>query len=181
MNVKFARPNVTDLMFQVLERSVHPELLTVFAQRSFSGPAYRADVRICQAGHAVSLRRDGRTITEVAAPRDQLLPRQGRSFAQRLSGSRHRSVRFPGGLQYEASFHVERLEPDLFLNFHRELQVDAGRVELAHAFPAGTRFSPEPLSLIRADAQPDSLLIHAYHTFPEECAVVKSQSLFELA
>lgn len=181
MHVKFARPHVTDLTFQVFERSVHPELLNVFAHRAFTANAYTADVRICDAGHTVGLRRAAGTITEVAASRDQILPRKGRSFLQKLTGSRNRSARYAGGLQYETSFHVERLDPDVFLNFHRELQLDADRVELSVSFPAGARFAPEPLSLIRVDAQRQSLLIHAYHTFPEECAVVKSQSLFEFA
>ena len=56
---------------------------------------------------------------------------------------------------------------------------DSERVEVAFEFPSATRFSPPPLSLLRVDAQPDSLLVHAYHTFPDGCAVVKSQSLFE--
>ena len=78
------------------------------------------------------------------------------------------------------SYHIERLNADLFLSFHNELLMDLERVELAHRFPSENRFSPEPVSLIRIDAQPDSLLLHSYHTFPESCAVVKSQSLFEL-
>jgi len=180
MNVKFARPRVSDLTFQVFGRSVHPELLTVFAERLFWHEDYTAIVSICEAGHAVSLRRDDETFTEIAATRDQLLPAAGKSFTRRLRGSRHQTACFDKQLQYEVSFHVEHLAPEVFLNFHQELLIDTERVELSYRFPSGSRFSPEPLSLIRADAQPDSLLIHAYHTFPDDCAVVKSQSLFQL-
>lgn len=180
MNVQFARPNVSDLVFQVYDRSIHPELATTFAGRAFAHHHYLAEVRICDAGHFVALRMANATITEIAGPADQLLPKRKRSFRQRVHGSRHRSVQFSCGVHYDAGFHVEQLDPDIFLNFHQELAIDAGRVEVAHTFPAGTRFSPQPISLIRVDAQRDSLLIHAYHTFPENCAVVKSQSLFEL-
>ncbi|MFQ5732405.1 MAG: DUF2617 family protein [Planctomycetaceae bacterium] len=180
MSVKFARPSIADLTFQVFGRSVHPELFDVYAVREFWNDAYSVGVRICEAGHVVAFRLDELTVTEVVSTHDQPLPRRCRSFCQKLGGSRNRSARF-GGLNYEVSFHVERLDAEVFQNFHQELLVDAERVELAHRFPAGNRFSPEPLSLLRADAQPDSLLVHAYHTFPEHCAVVKSQSLFEFA
>jgi len=180
MSVQFARPKVTNMAFQVFARSVHPELFTVFRSRAFCRDDYLAEIRICEAGHIVSFRIRGATVTEIAATRDQPLPKNCRSFSRRLQGSRQQSVRFDAGIQYEVSYHVERLEADVFQNFHQELLVDAGRVELSHRFPSGNRFAPEPLSLVRADAQPDSLLVHTFHTFPESCAVVKSQSLFEL-
>lgn len=178
MSVKFARPSVSDLMFQVFGRSVHPELFDVYAIREFWSDSYSADVSICDAGHVVAFRIGPMTVTEVLCAYEQPLPRRCRSFCQKLGSGRHQTARF-GALRYDASFHVERLEADLFRNLHQEMLVDAERVELSHRFPAGNRFSPEPLSLVRADAQPDSLLVHAYHTFPEHCAVVKSQSLFE--
>ena len=180
MSVKFARPSVTDLMFQVFGRSVHPELFRVYAVREFWNETYSAEIRICEAGHVVAFRVGESTVTEIVATHDQPLPRRCRSFCQRIGNGRNQSARF-GELKYEASFHVERLDAEVFANLHQELLVDAERVEVAHRFPAGNRFSPEPLSLVRADAQPDSLLVHSYHTFPEHCAVVKSQSLFEFA
>jgi hypothetical protein len=33
---------------------------------------------------------------------------------------------------------------------------------------------------VQTDVWTHSLLIHAFHTFPEDCAIVKTQSLFEL-
>ena len=180
MTVKFARPSLSELTFQVFGRSVHPELFQTFESREFECGLYSAAVHICEAGHLVAFRTHDSTVTEVAAPRHQPLPRNLRSFRQKLSGSRHRSVRFENDVKYEVSYHVEHLEPDVFLDFHQELLTDLSRVELSHSFPAGNRFAPEPLSLIRADAQAESLLIHSYHTFPESSAVVKSQSLFEL-
>jgi hypothetical protein len=181
MSVQYARPCVSDLAFQVFARSVHPELFVVYDSRCFVTDGYVADVRICEAGHVASFRIADGTVTEIAATREQPLPRNLRSFSQRISGSRTRSLRFGSGIRYEVSYHIERLDAELFLNFHQELLLDLGRVELAHRFPSENRFAPEPLSLIRADAQADSLLLHSYHTFPENCAVVKSQSLFELA
>jgi hypothetical protein len=75
---------------------------------------------------------------------------------------------------------MERLEPIVFLNFHEELSADCKRAAVHYRFPTENRLSPEPLSLLRTDSGPRSLLIHAFHTFPESCSVLKTQSLFEL-
>ena len=68
----------------------------------------------------------------------------------------------------------------MFLNYHEELIVDCGRADLSHRFPSANRLAPGPISLIRTEADARSLLVHAFHTFPDCCAVVKTQSLFEL-
>ena len=41
------------------------------------------------------------------------------------------------------------------------------------------RLAVAPLSHIAVEARARSLLIHAFHTFPDDCAIVKTQSLFE--
>jgi hypothetical protein len=36
-----------------------------------------------------------------------------------------------------------------------------------------------PLTHIHVEARVKGLSIHAFHTFPDECAIVRTQSLFE--
>jgi len=78
------------------------------------------------------------------------------------------------------SFQVERLHPDIFQKLHEELLADCAQTALAHSFPTGNRLAPGALSLIRTEVTSDSLLVHAFHTFPDNDAVVKTQSLFEI-
>jgi hypothetical protein len=162
------------------DRSVHPELFTVYRQTAVSQDMYSAHIKICDAGHLVEFQHKHRPITEVIAFHKQDLPHKKRTLERRLRGCRDESFRFDCGVTYQVSYQLEKLDPDVFLNFHEELLVDCERAAVAHRFPAGTRLSPCPLSLIRADACRRSLLIHAFHTFPESCAVVKTQSLFEI-
>jgi hypothetical protein len=75
---------------------------------------------------------------------------------------------------------VEVLDREVYLRFHEELLSDCDRAALALRFPAGNRLAPGPLSLIQTDSSADSLLVHAFHTFPENCAIVKTQTLFEI-
>lgn len=179
MTVSFARPDISDLVFHLYGRSVHPELFQVYSETEVGQNDFQAVLRICDAGHTVGFRREETVITEVTATREQALPQKKRLFAKRLRGNRDESFRFENGLRYHVSYQLEQLDPEVFLNFHEELLVDCSRAEVAHQFPSTNRFAPGPLSLIRTDVCTRSLLIHAYHTFPESCAVVKTQSLFE--
>ena len=39
--------------------------------------------------------------------------------------------------------------------------------------------APAPISHVRYEARARGLIVHAFHTFPEERAIVRSQSLIE--
>ncbi len=181
MSVGFARPNSSNLVFQVYGRSVHPELFQTFAALQIWQQTYNAKIQICDAGHVVCFREGGTTVTEVTATRQQSLPQQKRFLDRRLKGCRDEAVQFDGGLRYSASYQLEKLDPEVYLNAHDELLKDCRRAALFHRFPAASRLAPGPISLIRTEADTQTLLIHAYHTFPENCVVVKTQSLFELS
>ena len=181
MSVGFARPNSSNLVFQLYGRSVHPELFQVYASAHVWQPAYGATIQICDAGHIIAFRRDRTIVTEVTASRQQALPQRKRFLDRRLRGSRDENFLFDGGVRYSASYQLERLDPEVFLTVHEELLKDGRRAALCHRFPATSRLSPEPISLIRTESDPQSLLIHAFHTFPENSVVVRTQSLFELA
>src|ERR1700683_1481582 len=180
MSVGFARPNSSRLVLHVYGRSVPPELFRVCAETEVAQDAFSARLRICDAGHIIAFRYEGHTVTEVTASRDQLLPQKKRCLEKALRACRAEAVRSDGGLRYCVSYQLERLDPGVFLNFHEELLSDCKRSTIAHRFPAESRLSPEPLSLLRTDLGAGSLLVHAFHTFPDSWRVLKTQSLFEL-
>jgi hypothetical protein len=167
-------------MLHVYGRSVHPELFRIFAETEIAQNGYSATLRICDTGHSIDFRYNGHTLTELTASRDQLLPQKKRLLEKSLRGCRDECVHFDGGLKYSLSYQMERLEPTVFVDFHQELVADCKRAAVAYRFPAENRLSPEPLSLLRTDSGTRNLLIHAFHTFPESCSVLKTQSLFEL-
>lgn len=180
MHVGFARPQVAELVLQLYGRSVHPELFGARAATSLCRDDFSATLRICDEGHAVAFRFADLTVTEVATTKQHALPKRKRLFERKLVGFRDVAQTFEGGLNYWTSCQVERLDPDVFLNVHEELWADCPRATLAHRFGGGHRLAPAPLSLLRCDAAGDGLLVHAFHTFPDECAVVRTQSLFEI-
>ncbi|HTI51358.1 MAG TPA: DUF2617 family protein [Planctomycetaceae bacterium] len=180
MRVEAARPDVTSLVFRLFCRTVHPELLDVYAQTTVQQAAYSVQLQICDAGHVISFQHGGQTLCEVATSLETPLPNHRQVIALRLRGHRNESVEHDGGILYHVSFQVEQLEPEVFLQFHEELLLDATRSRLAHRFSPTSRLSPAPLSVIQTEERPRSLLLHAFHTFPDNRAIVKTQSLFEV-
>lgn len=181
MHVGFARPQVAELVLQLFARSVHPELFGTRTAGALCRDDFSASMRICDEGHVIAFRYAEFTVTEVATTRSHALPKRKRLFERKLCGFRDVAHSLDGGLNYWSSCQVERLNPDVFLNVHEELSADCARATLAHRFGSGHRLAPAPLSLLRCDASGDGLLVHAFHTFPDECAVVRTQSLFEIS
>ena len=180
MNVHFARPDVSSLVFHVYGRSVHPELFRIHAEKQYALERYTAVLRLCDAGHVLEFRHRGETLTEVAADAAQLFPTRVRLLERRLRGFRDDGFRLDSGLKYQVSYQLERVDAEVFACLHEELSLDCAKADLAYRFPPASRLAPEPLSLLRADISPRSLLVHAFHTFPDCCAIVKTQSLFEV-
>ncbi len=167
-------------MFHLFGRSIHPELFDIYAETEINQDNYSAILRICDSGHMISFNGNGQTITELTAARKHPLPQKKRFLEKKLRGCRDESIRMDNGVSYQVSYQLEQLDPQVFLNIHEEFLADCERADVAHRFPGGNRLAPCPISLIRTDLWPTSMLIHAFHTFPEDCVVVKTQSLIEL-
>lgn len=180
MNVSFLRPAVSQLVFHLFERPIHPELFDIRKREVVRQPNYMADIRICGSGHVVTFQTADSTATEILTGRGQPLPERKEIFQRRLKGSRDESLKCGKDITYHMSYQVETLPPEVFLTMHEELQMDCQRAPISHTFSSANRLSPAALSFVQTDVWPHSLLIHAFHTFPEDCAIVKTQSLFEL-
>ena len=80
------RPKIAELVFQVFGRALHPELFEFHQTRVVKRGGYEAKVQITSAGHLVTWRFGGTTLTEVAAAAHHPLPRRRRLISHRLSG-----------------------------------------------------------------------------------------------
>jgi hypothetical protein len=52
---------------------------------------------------------------------------------------------------------------------------------VAHRFEAPGRLDVGAFSWIDVETRPRSLLVQTFHTFPDDSAIVKTQSLFEIS
>lgn len=179
MSVRYARPTAKELTFQLYSRALHPELFDTCATRVLEHPAYTAVLRICEAGHVVQWRRDECVVSEINTTEHQELPKRGRCLAIRLRGGRDLNGQPHPGLTFHASTQVELLEPEVFERLSEEFRGDLQLATLSHVFTSSNRLRPEPLSLMHVDCGPRCLVVHTFHTFPDEFAVVRTQSLYE--
>lgn len=177
------RPLVENLVFQLYSRPLHPELFETAAREHVRRCDFEAQVRITPTGHAITWIDAGRRfLTEVLTTwPEEGCPPQGSVFSHHLGCEHYAQANPWPGIRYQASFQVEVLPLYQFLIVHDELIADGQRRGLLHRFPARIRSRPEPIGFITMDGRPGVQLIHAFHTFPEECKVVKSQSLIEHA
>lgn len=174
------RPKVAELVFQLYGRSLHPELFAIHAQRSVERTDYRATVAITTGGHLVTWQKAGITLTEVAASGAQPLPLKRRLLSYRLAGERSDRVECRGGIRYETSFQLETVEPEVFWTFQQELCSDGGRHGILHRFDSNGRMALGAISWLNIESRTKTLFVQAFHTFPDDLAIVKSQSLFEV-
>ncbi len=174
------RPKVAELVFQLYGRALHPELFSVCNTREVDRGDYRASVQITSAGHLVTWRYRGLTLTEVCTAAHHPLPQKRRLLNHRLRGQRDDRLSCHGGATYQVNFQLEPVEPEVFWNFQQELACDGQRQGLLHRFDSSGRVALGALSYIHVETRQRSLFVQAFHTFPDDLAIVKSQSLFEL-
>lgn len=174
------RPKVAELQFSLYGRALHPELFDVYQSRTVERGGYEARIDITSAGHVVRWRYDGLTLTEVAAASNHPLPERRRLLKYRLHGQRSDQLECRGGIRYQVSFQLEPVDPEVFWTFQQELAQDGKRRGMLQMFQSSGRMALGALSYINIETRNRSVLTQAFHTFPDDCAIVKVQSLFEI-
>lgn len=173
------RPKVAELAFHVFSRSLHPELYALHKTRQIERSAYQARIDITNCGHVVTWNGGGVTVCEVAASAQQPLPRRRCLISKPLKGSRTERAECHGGIKYRTHFQLEAVEPDMFWMVQQQL--GSGSTEgLLHSFDASGRMALGALSYVNVETRQQSMLVQAIHTFPDDGAIVKVESLFSL-
>lgn len=179
MSVDYVRPRVCDLVFQLYGRPLHPELFEILASRKVRREDYELTIWITRTGHVLTWENRDVQLTEVAAAADQILPEKRRLLSYRLRGEHGGTLACAHGVNYQTSFQVETLPPEIFLHVHDEILADGGKRGLLHNFQPNHRLALAPLGFVTAEARAGCLFLSTFHTFPEEHTVIKSQSLIE--
>ena len=179
MHLQLTRPDVADMMLRTFDRSIHPELFESSCQSSISFGGKCVRLRLGGTGHLLEFQSEDAVITEVAATKHEDLPERGRLVERRLIGYRTHMLDLPT-VRYHCSYQLEHVPLDVYLQLHREFEVDATKATLSLSMPGSTPQSPNCISLLKCDILPEGLVVHAFHTFPDNAAVLRSQTLFEV-
>lgn len=174
------RPKVAELAFQLYGRSLHPELFEIFESRCVERGDYKVTIAITRDGHVISFEHNNVVLAEVAAASTQPLPRRRRLLSRKLEGEHCESLSCKGGVHYQTSFQLEKVSPDIFWSFQQELARDSEFKGMVYAFNNSNRVQTGALSYINIETRQNRLLVQAFHTFPDDYAIVKSQSVFTI-
>jgi len=168
------------MVFQLYGRSLHPELFETRCSRTVERGEYAATIDITNAGHVITWRYHGLTMTEVATAAHHPLPQKRRLLSYRLKGQRNDRMECRGGAVYQVNFSLESVDPEVFWTYQQELAHGGERQGMLQLFNTSGRMALGALSYINVETRSRTMLVQAFHTFPEDYAIVKSQSLFEI-
>lgn len=180
MGVSRTPSRVADLLFQVFNRGLHPDWFATRSFRRIEFQGWEADLRIIEGGHAVVFRAGAMLLTEVLSGPDSPVPETGRLFQAGLRKERSTILRPGGSIEYQSCLDSEQVDVEVFRHLSQETALDGSRNALFHAFRGNNRLLPAPVSMIKVTPRAGDLTIQSIHTFPEERAIVRTQSLFEL-
>jgi Protein of unknown function DUF2617 len=180
MSSGLGQSRVADLSFQVFGRALHPDWFAVRAHRRVALDGWLADIRIIEGGHAVLWRSGDIRLSEILIGPSTLLPEPGLLFHSPIRHERAAVLRPGVGIEYQTCFEVERVDPEVFAHLCDEMTLDAHRDRLFHRFADANRMAPSAISHLAFESRAKGLLVHAFHSFPAERAIVRTQSLFEI-
>ena len=178
MALPILRPDVGEMVFQLYGRPLHPELFDILATRRLRFGDAGLDLWLTRTGHVISWQNRRCHLTEVVAA-DQPLPEWGQLLQHKLRGERCDMLGSLAEINYQVSFQLELLSPEQFLNVHQEVLADGGKHGLLHSFAPNHRWALTPVGLINVESRDGCLFLSTFHTFPDDYAVVKTQSLIE--
>ncbi|MFW6133287.1 MAG: DUF2617 family protein [Planctomycetota bacterium] len=181
------KQTVGSLRFLLYERALHPELFEIAHDRHIVKPAYEAQVWVTGCTHVIGFFRGGQTgrptaaLVQVIADAGAELPQRGLLLEMPFRGERDHERRRANGIDYMMNFQLERMSADAYGQTHRELARMGVRHGLFVPFPHLRSRDMTPFSYIDYEAKPNELHVFAFHAFPDDAALVKTQSVFELS
>jgi hypothetical protein len=171
---------VEDLQFCLYQRAIHPELFRIDRVKRIRQSRYQAEIWVTGLAHVVVVHAGDQILTEVITEDNELLPKVGLAASFRFRGERDHMQSFNDDLKYILSTQVERMTPQLFPATHRDYVHYAQNRGMFVPFDEWTHEGLAPFTFVDYDARDHEFHVHAFHAFPEELTLLKTQSIFEI-
>lgn len=171
---------VSELTFTLYQRPLHPELFNIYEKRTIKTDKYEAVIWMTGGSHVASVFSNDLCLSELISSPAQLLPRRGLIERFRFTGQRSHKCTLAKGLSYMTDFQVEKMSPNLYRQSHTDLERFARNRGIFVKFPKLAIGGLEPFSYIDFEARRDELHIHAFHAYPDQVTIIKTQSLFDM-
>lgn len=168
--------SVSQLMFHLYGRSLHPELFVICDEREVWRDDYRAIFRIVEGGHVISFQSHRRTLTEAVLVCGQELPVQRRIAGFSFAHNPQKGFRYDDSVRYDVRFEMKSLD------------AEAAEHEIRHAIVRNgfmCRFTlpdsdVDALTAISYVTGPGVLSVRTHRTFPTESKMLITHTRWEV-
>jgi len=168
---------VSDLRLSVYLRALHPEFFDIREGRAFDGFAFDGHMWLIDVGHVVIFVDGPDAVTEVVARKDLELPKRGLARAADLTGEREHRVEARGTLLYQMTYQVDACSVGRYVQEAEDLLASA---RSGHVYAEGPLAGPaRAFSYAVPEPRGRGLLVHAWHGFPTERTILRTQTLIE--
>lgn len=171
---------VGELTFSLYQRPLHPELFTIFGKRHLKTEHYEMSIWATGCSHVVSVFANDVCLTELISSTAQMLPKRGMIERFQFRGQRTHKCTLSRGLSYMTDFQIEKMSANLYRQSHNDLQRFSRNRGMFVAFPEQAVSGLEPFSYVDFEARRLEVHIHAFHAFPDQLTIIKTQSLFDM-
>ena len=142
---------------------------------------YRIHLNITSDGHLVCFEYGSVVLSEVAASALHPLPSRKQLICCPFESVREEQISFQDRVQYQCEFQMDLVAPKTFFSIAQQLNQSNECDGLIHRFESSGRMAFGAVSLIHIQAFREHVCLRTFHTFPDSCAMVKSQSVFRLS
>ena len=169
----------TDLNFFLYRRALHPELFHIYLDKHIEYSNFQADIWVVGLNHLVTVQSGGVLVTELTSSPCDLLTDRGLVTQFRFRGERDFSYRFSDNVRYLFSSQVEETTEHIFRTTYRDLSQYAQSRGLYVPYEQWSTNGLVPFSFVDYEMRQYELQVHAYHVFPGEWRILRTQSIFE--
>jgi len=170
---------ISELAFSLYQRPLHPELFNIYAKRHLKTQKYETMIWATGCSHVVSVFAGDVCLTELITIPGQMLPKRGLIEKFKFQGQKNHKCTLSRALSYMTDFQVEKMSPNLYQQSYTDLARFAKNRGVFVRFPRSAVAGLEPFSYIDFEARRDELHIHAFHAYPDQVTIIKTQSLFD--
>lgn len=172
-------PDLSCLRLYVYRRPLHPELFRMFLDQKIRMARYDADLWVLGLGHLACFHTADSTITELVVAESRLFSENG--LIERLALESKHDYQFclDQDIHYMVATESERMSDAVFEREYASM-VKFGKkrglfMQFQH-WPACEGMTP--FTLIDYEHRPNELCVAAYHAFPAQKRMLKTQSVF---
>jgi hypothetical protein len=170
---------IEELSFSLFQRPLHPELFNIYSSRKLKTEKYEAIIWVTGCTHVISVFSGDVCLTEVISTPSQPLPERGLIERFQFKGPRSHKCTLSKGVSYMTDFQVERLSAGLYRQSFADLEQFGRDRGIFVRYPELEMDGLQPFCYIDFEARKTELHIHSFAAYPDQIAMIKTQSLFD--